>query len=186
LSTFGTADLKALLECLLFVSCEPLNEGRLASLTQNDISTIRALLEELAEEYKGRGFELKQIADGWQFLTRKEFIDYVEKLYRPRLQQLSRAALETLAIIAYQQPITRLEIEQIRQVNSDSVVSKLMEKGLICEMGRRESVGKPVLYGTTGAFLQFFGLSSLSQLPPLAPSDNDKMQENPLLFPEVK
>ena len=158
---------KYLLEALLFVAYEPMSIKKLADIMQVETSLVRELLAELQEDYQERGFELKEIAGGWQFLTREEFASYIDKLYHPRNQQLSQAALETLAIIAYRQPITRLEMEQIRQVKVDAVVNKLMDKHLIKEVGRREGPGRPILYGTTKEFLSFFGLSSLKELPPL-------------------
>ncbi|MDD2568033.1 MAG: SMC-Scp complex subunit ScpB [Clostridia bacterium] len=158
-------ELKQLIECLLFVSYEPLSEKKLAELTETDIASIRSLLKELEKEYASCGFRLCAIAGGWQFLTQEKFAADIEKLYRPRTQQLSKAALETLAIIAYRQPITRGEIERIRQVNADAVVSKLLEKKLVREVGRRETPGRPVLYGTTRDFLGFFGINNLDDLP---------------------
>ena len=151
-------ELKQLIECLLFVSYEPLSEKKLAELTETDIASIRSLLKELEKEYASCGFRLCAIAGGWQFLTQEKFAADIT-------QQLSKAALETLAIIAFRQPITRGEIERIRQVNADAVVSKLLEKKLVREVGRRETPGRPVLYGTTRDFLGFFGINNLDDLP---------------------
>ena len=145
-------ELKQLIECLLFVSYEPLTEKKLAELAGTDLESVKIILAELAGDYEGRGFNLVAIAGGWQFLTQKQFAADIEKLYRPHTQQLSKAALETLAIIAYRQPITRGEIERIRQVNVDAVVNKLLDKKLVREVGRRETPGRPVLYGTTKDF----------------------------------
>ncbi len=158
-------DRKRILESLLFVACEPLSVKRLAEISQTDEAGVKELLFELQEEYAEKGFHLKEIAGGWQFFTDEAYAPYIEKLYRPRMQQLSKASLETLAIIAYRQPITRGEIELIRGVNADSIVSRLLEKDLIMEVGRKEAPGKPILYGTTNAFLAFFGLNSLEDLP---------------------
>ena len=108
-----------------------------------------------------------EIAGGWQFLTDKDLAPYIEKLYNPRSQQLSKAALETLAIVAYHQPVTRMEIDNIRQVKSDAVLGKLLEKSLVKEVGRLEGPGRPILYGTTREFLAAFNLNSLSELPEL-------------------
>lgn len=159
---------KALLEALLFVAFEPVSARRLAEISGVDKKLVQELLAELAAEYRERGFRLAEIAGGWQFLTPEEYAPYIEKLYNPRSQQLSRAALETLAIVAYRQPVTRLEIDNIRQVKSDAVLNKLMEKALVKEVGRREGPGRPILYGTTREFLAAFGLVSLADLPPLA------------------
>ena len=158
-------ELKRALECLLFVASEPLNEKRLAEISEAEPRQVRALLEELAQQYQESGFQLRQVAGGWQFTTRAEHAPLIEKLYRPKIQQLSRAAMETLAIIAYKQPITRAEVAAIRGVESDGVVSTLLEKRLIQDVGRRLGPGRALLYGTTDEFLAFFGMNSLEDLP---------------------
>jgi segregation and condensation protein B len=160
-------ELKRLIECLLFVSQEPLKPDKLKEICQVSTEDLQLAIEGLAAEYAGRGFTLRQVAGGWQFFTAPEFVTYIELLYKPKLQQLSRASLETLAIIAYRQPVTRQEMENIRQVSVDSAVSTLMEKHLIREVGRRNVPGRPILYGTTEEFLSFFGLNSLDNLPEL-------------------
>ena len=158
-------DLKRLIECMLFVSSEPLKAERIKEICQITQKELDNALEELGIEYEDRGFSLRKVAGGWQFFTAPEFVWAIEQLYKPKMQQLSRAGLETLAIIAYKQPVTRQEIENIRQVNADSVVTTLMDKRLIKEVGRRNVPGRPILYGTTEEFLSFFGLESLSSLP---------------------
>ncbi len=172
---------KRLLEALLFVAWEPVSTRRLAELLQLEPKLVRELLRELQLEYEPRGFQLVEIAGGWQFLTRREFAPYVERLYKPRSQQLSKAALETLAIVAYRQPVTRLEVDAVRQVKSDTMLAKLLEKGLIKEVGRLEGPGRPILYGTTREFLAAFGLNSLEQLP----SFEELLPEGGLVPPEV-
>jgi len=162
---------KRMLECLLFVTYEPLSEKRLGEFCGLKPARVRELLLELAAAYAGHGFELKEIAGGWQFLTNEEFAAQVEKLYRPKSRELSNAAMETLAIVAYRQPITRQEVENVRQVSVDGVMSTLLERHLIKEVGRREGPGKPILYGTTKEFLEYFGLRQLSDLPPLEQLD---------------
>ncbi len=161
-------ELKRQLECLLFVACEPLSLAQLKEITGRETALIRRVVAELSQEFAGRGFVLRQIAGGYQFFSAADLNPYVERLYRPKMQQLSRAGLETLAIIAYKQPLTRLDMENIRQVKVDGVVNTLLEKGLIQEVGRREGPGRPILYGTTAEFLSFFGLNSLKELPELA------------------
>jgi segregation and condensation protein B len=161
-------DLKAALECLLFVANEPLSSGQIADLIGVQEKTVDELLRELEHGYRGRGFELLEIGGGWQFCTRPELAGYVEKLYRPKAALLSKAALETLAIIAYKQPITRAEVEEIRGVKIEGVLSTLLEKNLVQDMGRKIGPGRPILYGTTGEFLRYFGLRSMEDLPPLA------------------
>ena len=169
---------RRLLEALLFVAWEPLPVKRLAEVVGLDSKLVQDLLLELQQAYAGSGFHLQEIAGGWQFLTKSEWAPYIEKLYKPRAQQLSRAALETLAIIAYQQPVTRLEIDNIRQVKSDAMLTKLLEKSLIKEVGRLEAPGRPILYGTTQEFLAAFGLVSLKDLPPLADMASEALSES--------
>ena len=159
--------IKRILECLLFVSNEPLETEKLSQITECDKILVKQALAELEAEYAERGFLLRHMVGGWQFFTASEHNDYIEKLYRPRTRQLSKAKLETLAIIAYKQPLTRQDIENIRQVNSDSIVTALLEKNLIREVGRRDTPGRPILYGTTEEFLNYLGLASLKELPPL-------------------
>ena len=161
-------EIKRLIECLLFVSQEPLKSERLKEICQVSADILNRALDELIAEYKNKGFTLRQVAGGWQFFTVPEFVPYNEQLYKPKIQQLSKAGLETLAIIAYKQPITRQEIENIRQVSADSAISTLMERHLIKDVGRRNVPGRPILYGTTEEFLSFFGLNSLENLPDLA------------------
>jgi len=169
---------KHLLEALLFVAWEPLPVKRLAEVAGLEPKLVQDLLLELQQLYAGSGFQLQEIAGGWQFLTRAELAPYIEKLYKPRAQQLSKAALETLAIVAYHQPVTRLEIDNIRQVKSDTMLTKLLEKSLIKEVGRLEAPGRPILYGTTPEFLAAFGLVSLQELPPLADLDEAALADS--------
>lgn len=169
--TVSREQVKKLLEALLFVAWEPVSLKRLAEIVECESRLVRELLGELQAEYSERGFRLVEIAGGWQFLTPADIAPFIEKLYNPRTQQLSKAALETLAIVAYRQPVTRLEIDSIRQVKSDAVLGKLMEKSLVKEVGRLEGPGRPILYGTTREFLAAFGLVSLAELPPLPEQD---------------
>ncbi|MGI5824388.1 MAG: SMC-Scp complex subunit ScpB [Bacillota bacterium] len=173
-----------MIEALLFVAYEPVTLKKLAEITGLGSQTVLENLLSIQKEYAERGFHLTEIAGGWQFLTDETFAPQIERLYNPRKQVLSKAALETLAIIAYRQPITRLEIENIRQVKIDSMVNKLMDKKLIKEAGRLETPGKPILYGTTKEFLAFFGIDSLKDLPPLEEfaQSFDNMEEEVNLF----
>jgi len=161
-------ELIKILECLFFVASEPLTLTQLAEICGYPCSEIKAAIESMTELYRNRGFRLRQIAGGWQFMTEAEFAPFIEKLYRPKFQQLSMAAMETLAIIAYKQPVTRAEVSEIRQVDADSVIATLLDKKLIREVGRLEVPGRPILYGTSEQFLSFFGINSLSDLPELA------------------
>ena len=165
---------RRLLEALLFVAWEPAPVKRLAEALGLEPKFTQELLLELQEAYVGRGFQLVEIAGGWQFLTQPEAAPYIERLYKPRAQQLSKAALETLAIVAYRQLVTRAEIDNIRQVKSDAMLAKLMEKTLVKEVGRLDAPGRPILYGTTQEFLAAFGLVSLQELPPLADIDENE------------
>ena len=165
---------RRLLEALLFVAWEPAPVKRLAEALGLEPKFTQELLLELQEAYVGRGFQLVEIAGGWQFLTQPEAAPYIERLYKPRAQQLSKAALETLAIVAYRQPVTRAEIDNIRQVKSDAMLAKLMEKTLVKEVGRLDAPGRPILYGTTQEFFAAFGLVSLQELPPLADIDENE------------
>lgn len=158
-------ELKNIIEALLFVSNEPLKVDKLAAICESDAETVMALLGEIQQEYAEKAVNLIEIAGGWQFLTKSEYFNYIEKLYRPKTQQISKASLETLAIVAYRQPVTRQDIEQIRGVNTDRIMAKLLEQKLIQEVGRRECPGRPILYGTTDEFLQAFGLKTLEELP---------------------
>lgn len=159
---------KSIIESLLFVSKEPLTLKTLSNIIELPESEIKNLIDELVEEYNYRehGINISIVANGFQMHTRPEFAPYIEKLYKPQNSYgLSRAALETLAIIAYKQPITRAEIEAIRGVKAESSIGTLVEKNLVKEVGRKEGPGRPVLFGTTDSFLKYFGLKDISELP---------------------
>ncbi len=162
--------LKAIVEGLLFVAGdEGIEAKQLASILDLENHEVIALMDEMKQEYKEqqRGLQIVEIAQAYQFTTRPEFAEYFERLVdTPSHATLSQAALETLAIIAYKQPITRLELEEIRGVKCESSISRLISKTLIKEVGRAEAVGRPILYGTTKEFLEYFGLRSLDELPP--------------------
>ncbi|HEX3014878.1 MAG TPA: SMC-Scp complex subunit ScpB [Desulfobacteria bacterium] len=161
-------ELLAAVECLLFVTSEPLSVERIAQIVEIAPADADELLGLLANRYteRGSGIELVRVAGGYQLATRPELSGYIERLYKPQVQNLSHAALEVLAIIAYKQPVTRGEIELIRGVQSDRAVATLVEKQLIKEVGRKDGPGRPVLFGTTEQFLRHFGLNSLAELPP--------------------
>jgi len=158
---------KSVVEALLFVSGDPLTAQDVAGILNLEENEALAILKEIKAdcEKERKGFRLVEVAGGFAFATRPEHAAYVEKLVRPRLSSLSQAALETLAIIAYKQPVARSEIEEIRGVKCDSAVSTLLERGLIEEAGRREAPGRPILYRTTPSFLKYLGLRSLEDLP---------------------
>jgi len=167
---------KAIIESLLFVSTDPLSIEELACIIEIDAKDIVYIIEEIQKQYAtdSHGFHLIEVGGGFVFATKVQHEQYIEKLLKPQVSSLSHAALETLAIIAYKQPITRSEIELIRGVNVDKIVSTLVEKNLIEEIGRREGPGRPIIYGTTKEFLKYFGLNDLSQLPSI---ENFKNQD---------
>ena len=160
-----------MVESLLFVSSEPTPLSRIAEALDVSVEQVEEALAELADSsahQTQRGLRIQRRGDKVQLTTRPECAPYVEKFLGLELtSRLSKPALETLAIIAYQQPITRPEIEMIRGVNCDAVIQTLLSKGLIEEVGRLETAGRPIQYGTTFAFLQHFGLRSLDEMPPL-------------------
>jgi segregation and condensation protein B len=155
-------------EAVLFASDEPLTAERLANITESRVKQIRQHIENLNEKYKAgnNSFRIEQIAGGYQMLTLSPYNHWLKKLLRARSDsKLSPAALETLAIIAYKQPIIRADIEAIRGVAAGEMVRSLMYKGLVKIVGRAEVLGRPMLYGTTKRFLEVFGLNSLKDLP---------------------
>lgn len=164
-------ELKSIVEGLLFVSGdEGLELKQLAEILEVDKETLRQLLEEMKADFRRskRGIQIVEIAGTYQLATLPEHSKYFEKLATsPSSSTLSQAALETLAIIAYRQPITRAELEEVRGVKSERPLNTLLNKMLIKEVGRLEAPGRPILYGTTKEFLDYFGLKSLDQLPPL-------------------
>ena len=163
-----TKPLKFIIESLLFVAEEPLSVQQLKSFLETESAdAIRTALQELADEYdcRGGGFEIRQVAGGFQFRTRSEYSEWVKKLLKPSPAKLSRAALETLAIIAYKQPIIRADVEHIRGVDCGGVLRMLLEKKLVRVLGRKDIPGRPMIYGTTRQFLEVFNLKDLRDLP---------------------
>lgn len=160
---------KQIVEALLLAAPDPLTLRRIAEIMEVDERSARALLDDLRIEYEGtsRGIVLQEVAGGYQLVTNPACAAWVEKLVAPRTQSLSHAALETLAIVAYRQPATRGEIEQVRGVSADGPLRTLLDRRMIREVGRREVPGRPILYGTTKEFLLYFGLKDLSELPAL-------------------
>jgi segregation and condensation protein B len=161
-------DIPAALEALIFVSAEPVLPSQLASALDISTSAVEQALNQLAGELQTRGLRLQRHGGRVQLTTAPEMAETVERfLGLEATSRLSRAALETLAIVAYQQPVTRPQIEAVRGVSSDGVMKSLLGKGLVQEVGRTEGPGRPILYGTAPDFLQHFGLNSLMDLPPL-------------------
>lgn len=162
------AELITILEALIFVADEPISAKDLANVLEEDAEFVQSAIEELSQEYEERkgGLMLREIAGGWQIATKTELHDEVRKFLKTRPSaKLSLAALETLAVIAYKQPVTIPEILEIRGVQSASAIKTLLDKKLIVNKGRKETVGKPMQYGTSKDFLIQFGLKDLSELP---------------------
>lgn len=175
---------KKIIEVLLFVSDKPISIDTMHEVLQDvEPTEIRTMIEELNGEYAstGRSFSVKEIAGGFQMLTDPAYSRWISELYKRPADKLRGPALETLAIIAYKQPITRSEIEAIRGVNVDGVLHTLEERELIRSKGRLDAPGRPILYGTTTEFLQHFGLKSLDELPKLK-----EFQESDLDFVREK
>ncbi|WP_026881356.1 SMC-Scp complex subunit ScpB [Clostridium akagii] len=170
----------SIIESLLYVSGEPLKIKNIASIINMELDYTSDLLSEMTLTYvnEGRGIKLICINDEYQFVTKSENSSYIQKILRTNNRQsLSQAALESLAIITYKQPVTRIQIDEIRGVKSDSAILTLQEKNLIKESGRLEAPGRPILYSTTEEFLRYFDLSNLGDLPEL---DNilNEMEDN--------
>ncbi|MBR1607701.1 MAG: SMC-Scp complex subunit ScpB [Clostridia bacterium] len=176
------SELSKILEAILFVSGEPLQIAALANALEVTELEVSAAADELASDYdyNRRGICLKRFGSHIQLSTRADYAPQIEKLLQPiQKQSLSQAALETLAVVAYKQPVTRLDIEAVRGVKCDYSVQSLVNKGLIEEVGRKEALGRPILYGTTDAFLSHFGLASLEDLP--QPPEQAAEKEEPLV-----
>lgn len=158
---------RSIIEGLLFITNEPLSIETLAELTAVQEDEIIDLLADIRTdlEQEAHGITVIEAAGGYMLATKPLIKPYIEKLYKPQMTTLSSAGLETLAIIAYRQPITRGEIEILRGVKADKILQTLLSKGLIEEQGRKDSPGRPILYGTTKQFLQYFGLNTLADLP---------------------
>lgn len=166
--TRDLSELVAVVEALIFVADEPITSKLLADVLDEDKQAIEAAVEQLRQEYENResGLQIREIAGGWQIATRTEFHEEVRKFLKTRPSaKLSLASLETLAVIAYKQPVTVPEILEIRGVQSASAIKTLLDKRLIVAKGRKETVGRPMQYGTSKDFLLQFGLKDLSELP---------------------
>ncbi|HEY4001933.1 MAG TPA: SMC-Scp complex subunit ScpB [Candidatus Xenobia bacterium] len=157
-----------LLESLLFVSPKPVSAEDLARVLERPQPMVEADLADLQGEWQGRGVRIQQVAGGWQMVSCAEAAPYIERLHRvPSRTPMTKAVLETLAIIAYRQPLTKRQIEKVRGVSPDYAVSTLLDKKLIMEVGRASSPGRPPQFGTTREFLKYFHLNSLKDLPPI-------------------
>lgn len=164
-----TIELKSILEALVFVSDVPVKAEKLAELLEQEPALVKSAMNELVEDYQqlGRGIQLISVAGGYQYRTAPDCSDWVRKLNRNKPFRFSRAAMESLAIVAYRQPVTRGEVEYLRGVDSGGVIKTLLDKRLIRILGKKEIAGRPLIYGTTKEFLEIFSLHSLSDLPTL-------------------
>jgi segregation and condensation protein B len=164
-------ELKALLEALIFVSPIPLNIKKLVEVVGDSFAEkeVKETVEALTLEYDSpeRGLYLQEVADGFQFRTKPRYSEWIKKLKKVAPTRLSRASLETLAIVAYKQPMTKSEIERLRGVEVDGILRSLLEKNLVRILGRKEVPGRPIIYGTTRRFLELFELKDLAALPSL-------------------
>jgi segregation and condensation protein B len=163
-----TEELKNIIESLLFVADSPLSPDRIRKILPHaEFSGIKQAIDQLCDEYESRkgGFTLTEVAGGFQFRTRPEYSEWIKRLIQPHPTRLSKAALETLAIIAYRQPIIRSDIEHIRGVDSGGIIRTLMERKLVRILGRKEIPGRPLIYATTKQFLELFNLKDLKDLP---------------------
>jgi segregation and condensation protein B len=184
-------DIKKIIEALLFVSDKPLLNREIRAVVKDDLPEdikIEDIMKEIQQEYVqlNRAFELKFVADGWTFATKPEYSNWIKKLLKEKtILKLSPSAMEVLAIIAYKQPITRAEIDNVRGVDSGGVIDTLTDRKFIKIVGRKETLGRPLLYGTTQEFLRHFGLSHLSELPVIEaakdvlPQQQEEVQELP-------
>lgn len=185
-------NLNNIIESLLFVSEEPLTVDKFKQILETvEAKEIRASLQSLVEEYEARGggFKLAEVAGGWQLRSRPEYNKWLKRMLQPNPQRLSKAALETLAIIAYNQPIIRADIEHIRGVDAGGVLRQLLERKLIRVLGRKEIPGRPLIYATTKLFLELFELKDLKDLP--SPKEIEEMsaaaEPEPIIpLPEIE
>ena len=189
-------DLKNIIESLLFVADGPLALDKIKDVLElDDRKLIREALQELQDDYESRtgAFVLREIAGGYQFRSRPEYVPWIKKLIQPKPARLSKAALETLAIIAYKQPVIRSDVEHLRGVDCGGVLRMLLERNLIRVLGRKEIPGRPIIYATTKQFLEVFDLKNLKDLPTpkeiedlgKAPLDDEIEEESPAVEGKV-
>ena len=163
-------ELKSIVENVLLAADQPINAGELCKifLDGTDKDQLQSILDELKEEYSSRNLQVTEVADGYQLCTRHEYNDYIRKFLKlDRSTRLSQPSLDTLSIIAYKQPLTRQDVDEIRGVDSSGVIKTLLEKKVIGPAGRKKVPGRPIMYRTTQKFLEYFGLKDLSDLPTL-------------------
>ena len=175
-----TEDLKNIIETLLFITDRPVKPSRLAEVAQTDARHVREIIRQLQDEFtvQNRAVQIVEIAGGFQMATKAEYGRWVRRLYNEKMTtKLSTAALETLAIIAYKQPITRAEMEAIRGVDVAGPLERLLERSLVRVVGKKDTIGRPMVYGTTDEFLRMFGLNKIAELPDLQTFAAKTLQE---------
>jgi len=174
-------NIKAVIEALLFTSENPVSAEQVRNICDSlSLEEVRGLLGELKSDYEksGRGMRIAEIAGGFQMITASDFAPFLKKFYKQRrVERLSQPALETLAIIAYKQPVSKIEASSIRNVSIDGLIKGLLDKGLVRIVGRKKAPGRPYLFGTTRQFLEYFGLKSLDELPKIEGFSALKMRE---------
>lgn len=172
--------LEAAIEAILFTMGDSVEVDKIAAAIEEDVKTTKKIIREMMDKYEAedRGIQILELEDSYQLCTKKEYYEYLIRVAKqPRKYVLTDVLLETVAIVAYKQPVTRLEIEKIRGVKCDHVINKLLEYGLIEEIGRLDAPGRPIVFGTTEEFLRNFGVSSVSELPSLSPDRLAQLQE---------
>ena len=173
-------ELKAVIENVLFAADQPVSVGQLQDLfaETTEKAVLKSTLDELVTEYQSRNFQLMEVAEGYQLMTRRDYSDWVRKFMKlDKTAKLSQPSLDTLAIIAYKQPLTKAEVEEIRGVDSSGVVRTLLEKKIVSPSGRKKVPGRPIMYRTTRKFLEYFGLMDLKDLPTLEDFKESELAE---------
>ena len=182
-------ELKSIIENVLLAADQPVHAGELQKLFLNtaEKNDLQSILDELKEEYQSRNLQILEVADGYQLCTRQEFNDWIRKFLKlDRSSRLSQPSLDALSIIAYKQPLTRQELDDIRGVDSSGVIKTLLEKKVIAPAGRKKVPGRPIMYRTTQKFLEYFGLKDLSDLPTLEDLKEELAGDDPPLQTQIE
>ena len=182
-------ELKSIIENVLLAADQPVHVGELEKVFLNEVDKkdLRSILDELMKEYQSRNLQILEVADGYQLCTRHEFNDWIRKFLKlDRASRLSQPSLDTLSIIAYKQPLTRQEVDEIRGVDSSGVIKTLLEKKVIGPAGRKKVPGRPIMYRTTQKFLEYFGLKDLNDLPTLEDLKEELEGEDPPLQAQIE
>ncbi|MBC8286886.1 MAG: SMC-Scp complex subunit ScpB [Nitrospinae bacterium] len=182
-------ELKSIVENVLLAADQPINAGELCKifLDGTDKDQLQSILDELKDEYNSRNLQITEVADGYQLSTRHEYNDFIRKFLKlDRSARLSQPSLDTLSIIAYKQPLTRQEVDEIRGVDSSGVIKTLLEKKVVGPAGRKKVPGRPIMYRTTQKFLEYFGLKDLSDLPTLEDLREELEGEDPPLQTQIE